>query len=370
MTLFLLPIWLIDFIGSFLFILFAGLCLRQTFAILKADKESPLAIFLLWFSGALFALAVSRSMGHIVNHLLFLLGREDLWNTVGPYSGSINTITFVVIASVTLFFERIESIMDRMMRDRDKIEKNSQELLRLNKDIEAVIAERTRAEMALRIAHEVRNPATIIGGMVSRLLNSPTATPGDKSKLTHILEQSRKLEGLVSRFESIRPESKKIFAPLDLNPVVEEAMAIVQQDARAKDIALVFDRCHSSLIFQGNGSLLKMAFTHLMRNAIAASPAGNMIHIITDLAPNGMLLLIRDNGPGIPKDVLEHIFEPQFRIRRQTPGLGLPYVKQIITEHMGKIKINSSPGNGTTVKILLPSHLGELGRGASAEYMI
>ena len=359
-TISLLPVWLIDFVGAFTFVILSGLCLKHALALSRADQESPLAIFLLWFFGALFALALSRSTGHILKHILTLSAREDLWVVLGPYCGSINSITFIVIASVTLFFNRIETIMERMLRDREKIEKNSQELFRLNKDIEAVIAERTKSSMALRIAHEVRNPITIIGGMVRRFLNAYPPEEEGRLKLIHILDQARKLENLVSKFESVRPESKKIFAPLDLNAILTEAVDSLQNEAHAKEISLTLRLNPTPLFFHGNSSLIKIALAHLIRNAVNACTKANRIIIATEMTSFGCQLKITDDGKGISKEMLEVIFDPYLHINRQRTGLGLPYVKQIINEHMGTVTITSEPGKGTIVLIVLPTHLGEL----------
>ncbi len=360
------PIWLIDFCGSAAMIIISGLCLTCAYKISTKEPDDPLASFLLWFVGAIFALSLSRSMGHIVKHLLFFCGRSELWQHISPYSGTVNTVTFIVISSVTLFFHRIQTIMERMSRDRDTIAKNSNDLMRLNKDIGAVIAERTRAEIALRIAHEVRNPVAIIGGMVRRLIGGSAAESAEIRKLKHILDQTRKLEDLVNRFQSVRPESKKIFSPIDLNPMVEEATETVQTEADAKEVMLLLDRSQGSLFFHGNSSLIKMAVIHILRNGIEACRKGDMIHIMTDVGPHGVFVQIQDNGPGIPEDVLDQVYEPTFRIRGQTTGLGIPYVKQIINEHMGTITIKSKMGKGTTVDIVLPTHLGELHKPISA----
>jgi len=364
-TLSLLPILFIDFAGAVAFVVFSGLALRKSLSLVKKDPESPMAIFLLWLCGSIFALALSRSMGHIIKHLLIFSGNNEIWNELAPYSGSINTIAFIVIASVTLFFNRIEIIMDRMARDKETIEKNSQELLRLNKDIEAVIAERTRAGLALRIAHEVRNPITIIGGMVRRLLNNYPDEDEGKLKLTHILTQSHRLENLVNNFEKVRPEAKKIFAPLDLQAIVEEAVTAVRLEAERKEINLELPSGSASLFFLGNASLMKMSLIHLLRNAITACDRGKVVKIGADLTAAGIRLVISDNGPGIVKDLLEVIFDPYQRLQRQAPGLGIPFVKQIINEHMGTISLESTVGIGTTITIVLPTHLGELNGSAS-----
>lgn len=369
-TISMLPVWLLDFGGAIAFIVLSGLCLKHASALARVDRESPLAIFLLWFCGAFFALALSRSSGHILKHALTVSGQEDLWLFLAPYSGSINSMAFIVIASVTLFFNRIETIMERMVRDRKKIEKNSQDLFRLNKEIEAVIAERTRASMALRIAHEVRNPVTIIGGMVRRLLNAYPAEEEGRLKLVHILDQARRLENLVSKFESVRPEAKKIFAPLDLNPIVAEAVESLQDEARAREVCLMPTLSKTPLFFHGNSSLIKIALAHLLRNAVNACGKKNRIIIATEMTSAGCQVKITDDGPGISKEMLEVIFDPYLHVNRQSTGLGLPYVKQIINEHMGTVTVTSEQGKGATVLIVLPTHLGELTGVAGGSYAI
>jgi len=369
-TISMLPIWLLDFGGAIALIVLSGLCLKHAYVLARVDRESPLAIFLLWFCGAIFALALSRSSGHILQHLLTASGQEDIWLLLAPFSGSFNSLTFIVIASVTLFFNRIETIMERMVRDREKIEKNSQALFRLNKEIEAVIAERTRASMALRIAHEVRNPVTIIGGMVRRLLNAYPAEEEGRLKLIHILDQARRLENLASKFESVRPEAKKIFAPLDLNPIVTEAVESLQDEARAREVCLMPTLSKTPLFFHGNSSLIKIALAHLLRNAVNACGKKNRIIITTEMTSAGCQVKISDDGPGISKEMLEVIFDPYLHVNRQSTGLGLPYVKQIINEHMGTVTVTSEQDKGTTVLIVLPTHLGELTGVAGGSYAI
>ncbi|HEX9716277.1 MAG TPA: HAMP domain-containing sensor histidine kinase [Desulfurivibrionaceae bacterium] len=369
-TISMLPVWLLDFGGAIALIILSGLCLKHAHALARTDRESPLAIFLLWFCGALFALALSRSSGHILNYLLTMSGRKGLWLFLAPYSGSINSMAFIIIASVTLFFNRIETIMERMVRDREKIEKNSQDLFRLNKEIEAVIAERTRASIALRIAHEVRNPVTIIGGMVRRLLNAYPAEEEGRLKLVHILDQARRLENLVSKFESVRPEAKKIFAPLDLNPIVAEAVESLQEEARVREVSLLPTLSQTPLFFHGNSSLIKIALAHLLRNAVNACGKKNRIIVTTEMTSAGCQVKITDDGPGISKEMLEVIFDPYLHVNRQSTGLGLPYVKQIINEHMGTVTVTSEQGKGATVLIVLPTHLGELTGVAGGSYAI
>ncbi|MEJ2033153.1 MAG: HAMP domain-containing sensor histidine kinase [Deltaproteobacteria bacterium] len=355
-----LPIWIVDLVGAVGMIVFSGLCLLLAEGIYRRDPEHPLANYLLWFSGAIFAFSLSRSIGHIVRHFLQLAGHGYQWQYLAPISGSINSITFVVIASVTLFFHRMQTIMNRMARDRQRIEKTSQELLRLNRDMEAIVSERTRSEMALRVAHGVRNPAIIISGLVKRIAKDLEECGAGQKYFKKVQEETKKLESLVEKLESVQPGHQLHFSPQELNGLVEETLEIVQPEADDKGVALLLDRASAALTFQGNPHLVKMAILHVLRNAIEACSHGDTIQVSTALVSRGVIVIIKDNGPGIPREVLEHVFEPFYSTKKGETGLGLAHVRQIIEEHLGSVEINSREGEGTEVVIILPTHLGEL----------
>jgi len=125
----LLPIWLLDVSGSLIMIIMSSLCLGLAREIYHRDPEDAMNAYLLWFCIAIFAFSLSRSLGHIIKHILYFAGLQYWWQRLSPFSGSINTMTFVVIGAITLFFNRMEIIIHRMARDKKKIQKTSSELL-------------------------------------------------------------------------------------------------------------------------------------------------------------------------------------------------------------------------------------------------
>jgi len=357
----LLPVWMVDVFGSAAMILISALCVAETYKASKKNPDSPLAAYMLWFSIALFAFSTSRSIGHMVKYALFYFGYNDIWLKLSPISGSINTIAFVGIGSVTIFFHRMQKIMEKMERDRIKIEKTTRELLRLNEDIEAVVSERTTSELALGIAHRIRNPVMIIGGLIRQLMKKGcTDRETFQNYLEKILEQAKKLEDLVSTFENLRAKSQNAFIDIDLNELAEEAIEILRPEAESKGIVLVFERWDKPLTFRGNPHLLKIAILHIVRNAIEACEHGDSIEITTGIDGGRLFLEVKDNGPGIPNEILKHILKAFYTTKEGKTGLGLPYVNQIIKEHRGELRVDSTQGVGTTVRIYLPTHGPEL----------
>lgn len=355
------PIWGFDIAGSLAMLFLSSLCMRQVMILYKQDREDALNTYLMWLISALFAFCIFRSVGHLVKHLLVFSGHPDIWTWIAPLSGGFNTIAFIVIFAVTLFFRNVLIFMNRMTSDRIKIETTSRQLLSLNQDMEFVVSDRTRAEMALNLAHEIRNPVMIIGGLLRRLYRTASEESEQGQKYQQeIKNQIDQLESLVAGLEDIQSVSQEHFKTVELNELLRDAIEMVQSEADSKGIEMSYQPSTTKLPFKGNQQYLKVALLHLLRNGIEACSAGNYIKISTELSRRGLLVRIRDDGPGIPKQVLEHIFEPFYSTRDGATGLGLPYVSQIIKEHRGEIRITNNQGKGVTVELQIPSHLNEL----------
>jgi signal transduction histidine kinase len=112
----------------------------------------------------------------------------------------------------------------------------------------------------------------------------------------------------------------------------------------------------------GSKHLITIAIIHVLRNALEACRKGNRIEVVTRPAEKSVHIIIRDTGPGIAPDLVEHIFEPFYQTNTGTTGIGLPYIKQIVEEQKGTISLTSETGKGTSVLISLPPLLGELSR--------
>jgi len=145
MTVSFVPIFLVDFVGSILMIVFSFLCLRIVTLLRDRDRENLIWPYLLWICIGLTCFAISRSAGHILKNIFMLSGHQELWAAIRPISGAINTVMFVVVAAITLFFERVWNIYQQILKDRQEIQSAHSELLFLNQNLEQIIDERTTA---------------------------------------------------------------------------------------------------------------------------------------------------------------------------------------------------------------------------------
>ena len=138
-------IWFVDVAGSVLMIVFSFLCLLLAHELRSHDRNNVIWTYLLWVSYGLALFAISRSAGHILKQALLISGKTAPWNVIRPYSGAINTLMFVVVASITLFFERIWIIYQQILKDKQALQSAHKELVYMNQNLEQMVSERTGA---------------------------------------------------------------------------------------------------------------------------------------------------------------------------------------------------------------------------------
>ncbi len=143
-TLSMAPVWFTDVVGSALMIVFSFLSVTYAQRLAKAEPSNVLWTYLLWLSLALAGFAVSRSIGHIAKRVLVMMEMRDVWITLRPYSGAINTLAFVVVAAITLYFQRVHRINTAILNDKHALEEAGQEVMRLNRNLESLVRQRTK----------------------------------------------------------------------------------------------------------------------------------------------------------------------------------------------------------------------------------
>ena len=208
-------------------------------------------------------------------------------------------------------------------------------------------------ELAAMIAHEIRNPLTIIGNAVSTLRRRET-TPEDRSTLFGILEEeSGRMNRLMNDLLSYaRPVSLELH-PLDPREVVERALSLVPANGSV-DVELIQPEPVGPVL--GDPNLLRQVFENLVNNAsqAMAREGGTLsVHLLN--AKDGVDVLVEDTGEGMDTSVRDRALLPFFTTRPSGTGLGLAIVSRIVRAHGGKLELKSAAGKGTTVRVFLPS---------------
>ena len=239
------------------------------------------------------------------------------------------------------------------------VEKDYREKLEeLNRDMETIVAERTMSMMAFTIADKIRNPAVVLGITCHRLF-AQDLPEKSRDMVASICQEAAKLENIVKDFEYLLKSRKSMFVYEDVNNMVRELEPVFSREAAAKKVRLSLRLAPGPLHVNAQKNLLRVAVLNLLRNSLDASPAGGLISIETEGSDDVAVIAISDMGKGVPKEDLERIFDPFFSTRERRFGMGLPLARQIISEHMGEIRVESEAGKGATFRIVLPIRWGK-----------
>jgi len=121
----------------------AFLCLHKARILRELDTDNAVFLYLMWISTGFAVFAVSRSFGHILKQVLVLTGSPEIWQAISPYSGGVNTASFMLVGLITLFFNQIWKINEKILSGRKKFEQAHIQLQHLNQTLEHKVVERT-----------------------------------------------------------------------------------------------------------------------------------------------------------------------------------------------------------------------------------
>ncbi|MFZ5824548.1 MAG: ATP-binding protein [Bacillota bacterium] len=212
-------------------------------------------------------------------------------------------------------------------------------------------------ELATAIAHEIRNPLTVVAGSI-QLIPDRVDDPEFLRSLSRIAGQelsrvNRIVQGLLGFARYSEPERSL----LDLNDLIGQAVEFLGWYARKRGVTVVTDLAPGALKVFGDGEHLKQALLNLMMNGIQAmEDGGGTLTIRTDHPPGSrsVRIFVQDQGVGIPREALDKVWEVFYSSKPGGTGLGLPVVQRIIDAHRGYIEVDSTPGAGTCFTVLLP----------------
>ncbi len=207
-------------------------------------------------------------------------------------------------------------------------------------------------ELAAHLAHEIKTPLTSISGCMQMLQHEQNISSEMRPLIELALKEARKLDALISSFLSYaRPGKKK--ERFNLTVLIKETVESFKLGINPDQIKINLDLPSETLI-KGSKEELRRVFLNLLTNAQQAMPEGGQIAIKMKTKHNEVIIEIKDTGVGIPSEIQEHLFEPFFTTRPEGSGLGLAIVHKIITDHEGRIEVESEKNRGATFRIYLP----------------
>ncbi len=216
---------------------------------------------------------------------------------------------------------------------------------------------REQAEMSAGLAHEIRNPLASIRGAIQTLLEEGDAEPALQRLMELAISESDRLDGIITQFLDFAAMRGPRPRALHATQLIEEVALLIKARHLPADITLQTESDERFQIW-GDADQMRQVLLNLALNSVEAmQEAGGTLTLTARPAPAGhgaTLLQVRDTGAGIPEEHLPKLGTPFFSGRPQGTGLGLAVVHRIVGAHGGTVRIESTPGTGTTVTCTLP----------------
>ena len=224
---------------------------------------------------------------------------------------------------------------------------------------------RQQIEFVAAVSHELRTPLAVIRSAGENLADGVVAADEQVKRYGALIEsEGRRLTDMVERVmefagiaSGMRTDAR---ADVNVSRAIADAAEGVRADARERGVEVTIHADGSLPHVAGDAEALRSALQNIIGNAVKYSPSGGRVDVRAEAGGRCVRVTIVDRGIGIDADDLPHIFEPFFRGRRASDaqirgtGIGLSVVQHVVRAHHGAVRVESRPGNGTTVTVELP----------------
>ncbi|MFA6809491.1 MAG: ATP-binding protein [Desulfoplanes sp.] len=247
---------------------------------------------------------------------------------------------------------RVKRLISNVNQTRTKLEE-SQEHLQQNEKLATI------GKLGAGVAHSVRNPLTSVKMRLFSLQRSLKLDNVQEEDFEVISEEIRHIDTILSNFLEFSRRPKLKPQKSDLSEIVTMALQLMQHRLESYGITAKNDIQEKLPLLMVDQDQIKEILVNLLENACDAMNNGGEIIICAKqgvVEPLGhvVVMTVKDNGPGIPEELQDKIFQPFFSAKEEGTGLGLSIAKRIIEDHGGWISVSSKPEEGTTFTITLP----------------
>ena len=254
--------------------------------------------------------------------------------------------------------DRIRDATIELQKRNQQLQETNLELWHTNRRMNELGRLAAAGQTAAHFAHEVGTPLNLISGHVQLLKSDLERDPHDaEARIKTISAQIERIERIVRRMlDKTRFETE--LAPLDLNSVLRKLCDAMAPALDKRHIHLVEKFSDNLPLMAGSSDRLQQLFLNLINNSLDAMPDGGEIQVhTTSDGKNGKAQRIAvdfiDTGVGMTPEVMSHIFDPLYttKDRGHGTGLGLVIVSQIVSEHGGRLEVQSELGKGTRFRL-------------------
>jgi two-component system sensor histidine kinase HydH len=211
--------------------------------------------------------------------------------------------------------------------------------------------------LAAGVAHEIRNPLSSIKGFATYFKERNGDNQKDHETATIMISEVERLNRVVGQLLELARPVELILKPVDLDSFFNNSITLIQSRATEKSIKINIDVSNPDLSILADPDRINQVLLNLYLNAIDAMEPDRGTLTVSARKPSrepGVLIAITDNGSGIKKEDLPHVFDPYFTSKSTGTGLGLAIVHNIMEAHAGSVSVDSTPGVETTFTLFFP----------------
>jgi signal transduction histidine kinase len=236
------------------------------------------------------------------------------------------------------------------------LERARSESTRLNARLRDAERLATAGELAAGMAHEIRNPLAAIVNATALLTDEAALTPDERSAtLAAVRTEARRLNRILSDFLHFARPQEARRSRGDIRDVVQHVSALIRDDysrAAHVDVKVAVDPAVPRFAFDRDQ--VTQVLWNVALNGVEAMNGRGRLSLEVGRQNGDVAVAVRDTGPGIPAERLEHVFEPFYSGKPNGSGLGLTIAERIVAAHGGRIEIGEAAGGGTCVTLLFP----------------
>jgi signal transduction histidine kinase len=225
-------------------------------------------------------------------------------------------------------------------------------------DAEALSA---MGELAMNLAHEIRNPLNaavlqlhLLNKNLDRLEAEDKTRAGLKDRVRIVGDEIGRLNRLLTEFLELARPRGIAREPVHVPRLVDEVLDLEEESAKGRGVKIVRDLPADGCVALGDREKLKQVTINVVVNALEAMKQGGTLTARVRHAGERVVMTIEDSGPGIEPDVLASVFDPFFTTKEAGTGLGLSIVRKIVDQHGGDVAIESERGHGVCVTVSIP----------------
>lgn len=255
------------------------------------------------------------------------------------------TFYFLVALAVDWFRQNIEQLQEQMEENR-RLQEQARHMEKLA----------LAGEIAAGIAHEIRNPLTVIQGYLQFIAGKCQKQCNSEESFEMLQQELKRANQIISDFLRFSRPDKPRKVLSQLNEIIETAASLLYGESLRTGVQILLYPAPDLPQVSLDRDQLIQVFLNLFSNAIQAMPDGGTVSVYTAYDKNTELITVRttDSGIGMSKDTVERVFSPFYTTKDDGTGLGLAITQSIILAHGGRIGVDSSPGEGTSFTIVLP----------------